>query len=77
MSNIVELTAGNLAFGPQDIDAMSAALDAVCQLLNIGTNTTARELIALRIIEFARRGERTREVLQERLLADARSGSGC
>ena len=77
MSNIVELTAGNLAFGPQDIDAMSAALDAVCQILNIGSNTTARELIALRIIEFARRGERTREVLQEHLLADSRGGSGC
>ena len=53
MSNIVELTAGNLAFGPQDIDAMSAALEAVCKVLNIPDSATARELIALRIIDFA------------------------
>ena len=77
MSNIVELTAGNLAFDPQDIDAMSAALDAVCKLLNVRDNTTARELIALRIIELARCGQRSSAVLEERLLADAQGGSGC
>jgi hypothetical protein len=77
MSNIVELTAGNLAFDPQDIDAMAAALEAVCSVLKIPNCATARELIALRIIDFARRGERSCAALQERLLADARSGSGC
>jgi hypothetical protein len=77
MANIVELVAGNLAFGPQDVEAMSAALDAVCKALNIHEDRTARELIAMRIIEFARRGDRSCAALQERLLADARSGSGC
>jgi hypothetical protein len=77
MSNIVELTAGNLAFGPQDIDAMSAALDAVCKVLHIPDNTTARELIALRIIELARRGKRSCIALEEHLLAEAQGGSGC
>jgi hypothetical protein len=76
MSNIIELTAGNLAFGPQDIDAMSAALDAVCKLLNIRRNTTAEELIALRIIELARRGERSSEALREHLLTESQGGSG-
>ena len=77
MSNIVELTAGNLAFEPQDIDAMSAALDAVCTLLKIPNNTTARELIALRIVELARQGERSGAALQEHLLVEAQGGSGC
>jgi hypothetical protein len=77
MSNMVELTAGNVAFGPQDIDAMSAALEAVCKVLNIPDSAKARELIALRIIDFARRGERSCAALQERLLADAQRGNGC
>ena len=77
MNNIVKLTAGTLAFGPGDIEAMSAALDAVCKALHIRENTVARELVALRIIEFARRGERSTTNLQERLLADAHGGSGC
>jgi hypothetical protein len=77
MSNIVELTAGNLAFGPQDIDAMSAALEAVCKVLHIPDNTTAQELIALRILELARRGERSCAALENRLLAEAQDGSGC
>ena len=75
-SNIVELTAGDLAFGPKDIDAMSAALEAVCELLNIDSST-ARELIALRILDLARRGERSSALLRERLVAEAKGGSGC
>ena len=77
MGSIVELVADNLAFDPQDIDAMAAALDAVCKALNIQGNTTARELIALRIIDLARGGNRSCVVLQECLLADAQGGSGC
>ena len=77
MSSVVELTAGNLAFGPQDIDAMSATLEAVCRMLNIADGTTARELVALRIIEIARGGDRSPAGLKERVLADAAGGSGC
>jgi hypothetical protein len=76
MSNIVELAAGDLAFEPHDIEAMSAALHAVCGLLNI-RSPIARELIALRIIDLAHRGERSSAALQERVLADTQGGSGC
>ena len=72
-----ELVAGNPAFDPQDVDAMSAALDAVCKFLNIRENTTARELLALRIIDIARRGERSAAALEQRLLSETRGGSGC
>jgi hypothetical protein len=74
---IVELTAGNLAFGPQDIDAMATALDEVCKFLNIRDNATARELIALRIVELWQRGQRSATALQKSLLADSQGGSGC
>jgi hypothetical protein len=72
-----ELVAGNPAFDPQDVDAMSAALDAVCKFLSIRENTTARELLALRIIDIARRGERSAAALEQRLLSETRGGSGC
>ena len=77
MGNIVEFIAGTLAFGPEDIEAMSRALDGVCNALNIGGNPTARELIAMRIVELARRGERSPANLQARLLAESHGGSGC
>jgi len=64
-------------FGPSDITAMSRALDDVCSALNIGTNTTAREVIAMRIIEWARRGERSHAKLRDSVLAEANGGSGC
>ena len=77
MNKIVEFTAGNLAFDPQDIEAMSFALYEVCRALNISANTTAREPIALRILELARRGERNPDALQDRVLTESTSGSGC
>ena len=77
MNKIVEFTAGNLAFDPQDIEAMSLALDEICKTLNVSANTTARELIAIRIVELARRGERNPVALQDRVLMEASSCSGC
>ena len=77
MNKIIEFTAGNLAFDPQDIEAMSLALDEVCKALNISANTTARELVALRILELARHGERNPAALQDRVLTESTSGSGC
>ena len=59
------------AFGPQDIQAMSMALDDACKPLNIAGDESAREIIAVRIIELARRGERTLTGLRDRLLAEA------
>ena len=62
-------------FDPSDIDAMSKALEAVCKELEIGTDRTAREIIAVRIIELATRGERSPIKLRDRLLAEANGGT--
>jgi hypothetical protein len=59
------------AFEPAHIAAMSLALDDVCRALNIGDNAVAKEVIAMRIIELARRGERDPVKLRDRLLAEA------
>ena len=64
------------AFEPRDIQAMSKALDDVCKALNVNGDAKAREVIAVRIIELARRGERSSTKLRERLLAEANGGTG-
>jgi len=58
-------------FEPGDIEAMSKALDAVCKELEIGNDRSAREIVAVRIIELATRGERSPIRLRDRLLAEA------
>jgi hypothetical protein len=78
MRSIAELLHdGTAAFSPHDIRSMSMALDDVCKALNIDGDTTAREVIAIRIIELARRGERSPTKLRDRLLAEANGGTGC
>jgi tartrate dehydratase beta subunit/fumarate hydratase class I family protein len=64
------------AFGPEDIKAMSAALEDVCDTLKINGDMMAREVVAVRIIELTRRGERNPAKLRERLLVEANGGSG-
>jgi hypothetical protein len=60
------------AFGPADIKAMSIALDDVCKTLNLSDSAKVeREVIAERIIELARRGERSPTVLRDRVLEEA------
>jgi hypothetical protein len=63
------------AFGPDHIEAMSTALDDICKTLHLtnGSNgaKAAREVVAERIIELARRGERSPTVLRERVLQEA------
>ena len=46
----------NEGFDPVDIDSMSQALDGVCAALKID-DATAREVIAIRIIELATIGD--------------------
>jgi hypothetical protein len=65
------------AFEPADIAAMSTALDDVCKALNVNGDVLAREVIAIRIIELARRGERSPAKLRDRLLLEANGGTGC
>lgn len=64
-------------FEPNDINAMSMALDDVCRVLKLDGNPKAKEIVAMRIIELARRGERSPEKLRDQLLQEANGGSGC
>jgi hypothetical protein len=67
----------NPFFGPSDINAMSIALDEVCKALRLDGNAKAKEVVAIRIIELARRGERSPTRLRDRLLTEANGGTGC
>jgi hypothetical protein len=66
-------------FDHEDITVMSAALDDVCKMLNLRDDNSAREVIAIRIIDLARAGERSPWTKFAR--PDARRGidgeSGC
>lgn len=58
-------------FEPDDIDAMSMALDDVRKTLNLSDNAKAEhEAIAGRIIELARQGERSPKLLRDRILQE-------
>ena len=65
------------AFEPNDIQAMSLAYDGVCNALHINGDIRARETIAERVIELARRGERSPTLLRDRVLAEANGGTEC
>ena len=58
-------------FTPEDIESMSMALDDVCRALKIADTGSTKEVIAVRIIDLARRGERSWIKLRDRLLAEA------
>jgi hypothetical protein len=60
------------SFEPHDIQAMSIALDDVCKALDLTDQAkAAREVIAERIIELARRGERSPTRLRDRVLQES------
>ena len=75
IGTIVEFGREGAAFNPQDIRAMSMALDDVCKTLSIDRHRD-RKVIAIRIVELARRGERSPKKLRDRLLAEANGGTG-
>ena len=59
-------------FDPEDIQTTSMALEEVCRVLRIGAGAGRdREVVAIRIIELARRGEREYRRLVERVLKEA------
>jgi hypothetical protein len=70
-TTIVPFLGDQCAFGPEQTHAMSAAFDQVCHALKVGGDARAREAIAVRIIELARRGEHDPERLRDRVLSDA------
>jgi hypothetical protein len=58
-------------FGPQDIQAMSTALEDVCNILNLADQARGeRELVARKIVVFAHRGQRDAALLR---IAEGRS----
>jgi hypothetical protein len=65
------------AFDPEDIKAMSTALEDVCNALKLNGNAKAKEIVAIRIIELARQGERSSIKLRDRLLQEANGGTRC
>jgi hypothetical protein len=64
-------------FSPVDIQLMSIALDDVCKALQLGGDAAAKEAVAIRIIELARRGERHPTKLRDRVVAEANGGTVC
>jgi hypothetical protein len=61
-----------VTFKPEHIEAMRKAFDAACARLelSIGTGDHKTELVARRIIELARGGERDANRLAARILAE-------
>jgi hypothetical protein len=64
-------------FYPDDVEAMSLAYEEICHALHINRGAEARETIAVRVIELARRGELCPMVLRDRVLAEANAGTEC
>jgi hypothetical protein len=62
-------------FGPQDIQAMSKALEDVCNILNLANEAnTEREMLAKKIITLSHQGERSAALLRDRTLREIASG---
>jgi hypothetical protein len=58
-------------FGPQDIEAMSTALEDICKTLNLSDEAKSeRELLAKKIIILAGQGERSAALLRHRMLRE-------
>jgi hypothetical protein len=70
MTEIDPLLQGD-AFGPDALQAMSTALEEVCRMLKVDRDQGAREAVAVRIIELARRGECDPKRLRDRVLREA------
>jgi hypothetical protein len=64
-------------FSPVAIRTMSMALDDVCKALRLDGHAAAKEAVAIRIIELARRGERSPTKLRDRVVAEANGGTVC
>jgi len=72
MATIVRSPNDDAVFGPKDIQALSMALEGVCNALGVNPDaTTDRETIACRVIELARRGECSPTLLRDRVLREA------
>ena len=61
------------AFSPEEIKVMSKALEEACAALQVAGQGTDREIIALRIIELARKGVIDATTLRNRVVEAMRS----
>ena len=61
------------AFDPDEITAMSRALEEACKALNVDGDARLRETIAARIIDLARNGVVDPAVLCYRVLSETRA----
>jgi hypothetical protein len=72
MTTILPFVSGSAGvFDSEDIVAMSMALDDICKELNLRDNGSAREVIAVRIIDLATTGGRSPTRLRNRVLYEA------
>jgi hypothetical protein len=58
-------------FEPHEIRAMSTALDQVCEALKLQNDVFAKQVMAARIIDLVRCGERSPTRLRDRVLHEA------
>ena len=71
MATILPFSKNECAFDPKDVRAMATAFEDVCKTLEVPPDAAnLREVIAVRIIELAKRGERRQTVLRERVLQE-------
>jgi hypothetical protein len=76
MAAILPYVKNPLVFGPEATRAMSVAFDGVCRALGVSyTANGAREAIATKIIELARRGECDPDRLRDRVITEAANGN--
>jgi hypothetical protein len=76
MAAILPYVKNPLVFGPEATRAMSVAFDRVCRSLGVSyTANGAREAIATKIIELARRGECDPDRLRDRVITEAANGN--
>ena len=72
MVAIIPFSRDRCAFDPQDVSAMSLAFDEVCKALDLPADAAStREVIAIRIIELAKRGGRSPTFLRDQVLREA------
>ena len=60
-------------FEAHEIKAMSAAFDKVCEAMNLQDDSSAKQIMAARIIDLVRRGECSPKRLRDRVLQEASS----
>jgi hypothetical protein len=71
MVGVVPNKSDDGAFDPEATASMAAALEDVCRALKVNGNERERHVLANRIIDLARDGERDRIRLRERVLREA------